>query len=72
VWAQGFAENLTNEDLRQIVAFSHTPAGQAQISASREGQAYLEGYLREQRSAGVDQAVQQYLAELRAVVTGGH
>ncbi|HEY2808068.1 MAG TPA: hypothetical protein VGI91_04680 [Steroidobacteraceae bacterium] len=71
VWAQGFAENLTTEDLRQIVAFAHTPAGRAQISASRDGQAYLEDYLRQLRSTGVDQAVQQYMTELRAVVTGG-
>ncbi len=69
-WAQGFAQNLSNEDLRQIVAFAHTPAGQAQIAASRDGNAYLEAYLRQLRSTGVDRAVQQYMAEFRAIVTG--
>ncbi len=68
VWAQGYAAQLTNEDLRHIVEFSRTPAGRAQISASRDGAAQLAAYLRQVRSASVDHAAQQYLAELKAVV----
>ena len=71
LWAQGFAENLTNQDLRQIVEFSRTPAGRAQISASRDGSAQLAAYLRQVRAASVDRAAQQYVAELKAVVAGG-
>jgi hypothetical protein len=71
VWAQGFAGNLTNEDLRHIVEFSRTPAGRAQIGASRDAGTQLAGYLRQVRSASVDRAAQQYLAELKAVVAGG-
>jgi Uncharacterized protein conserved in bacteria (DUF2059) len=70
VWAQGFAENLTNEDLRQIVAFSRTGAGQAQIAATRDAGVQLRAYLSQQRSASVDRAAEQYIAELRAVVAG--
>ncbi len=71
IWAQGFAANLTNEDLRHIVEFSRTPAGRAQISASRDASAQLNAYLRQVRSASVDHAAQQYLAELKAVIAGG-
>ncbi len=71
VWAQGFAANLTDEDLRQIVAFARTPAGRAQIAASRDGSAQLAAYLRQVRSASVDRAAAQYVLELKAVVTGG-
>ena len=71
VWAQGFAENLTNQDLRQIVEFSRTPAGRAQISASRDGSAQLAAYLRQVRAASVDRAAQQYVAQLKTVVAGG-
>ena len=67
VWAQGFAANLTNEDLRQIVGFSRTPAGRAQIAASRDANAQLAEYLRQVRSASVDRAAQQYMAELKAI-----
>jgi hypothetical protein len=69
-WAQGFAANLTTEDLRHIVEFSRTPAGRAQISASRDAGAQLDAYLRQVRSASVDRAAQQYLAELKAVIAG--
>ena len=69
MWAQGFAENLTNEDLKQIVAFARTPAGRAQIAGSRDATIQLCAYLRQVRSASVDRAAQQYLAELKAVVT---
>ena len=67
VWAQGFAENLTNQDLRQIVEFSRTPAGRAQIAASRDASVQLAAYLRQVRSASVDRATAAYLAELKAV-----
>lgn len=70
VWAQGFAANLSNQDLRQIVEFARTPAGRAQISASRDAQAQLATYLRQVRGAGMDRAAAQYLAELKAVVAG--
>jgi hypothetical protein len=70
VWAQGFAADLTSEDLRHIVEFSRTPAGRAQIAASRGASAQLDAYLRQVRSASVDLAAQQYLAELKAVVAG--
>jgi hypothetical protein len=70
VWAQGFAANLSNDDLKQIVEFSHTPAGRAQIAASRDGSAQLAAYLRQVRAASVDRAAQQYIQELKAVVAG--
>jgi putative NIF3 family GTP cyclohydrolase 1 type 2 len=70
VWAQGFAENLTNQELRQIVEFSRTPAGQAQIAGTRDAGVQLRAYLAQQRSASVDRAAQQYIAELRAIVAG--
>jgi len=70
VWAQGFTENLTDEDLKKIVEFSRTPAGRAEIAASRDAAVQLKGYLHQQRSASVDKAVQQYIAELRAIAVG--
>jgi uncharacterized protein YukE len=70
VWAQGFAANLTSDDLKRIVEFSRTPAGRAQISAGRDGSAQLAAYLRQLRAASVDRAAQQYLQELKAVVAG--
>jgi hypothetical protein len=70
VWAQGFAENLTNEDLQRIVEFSRTPAGRAQIAAGRDAGVQLRAYLYQQRSASVERAAQQYIAELRAIVAG--
>ena len=70
VWAQGFTENLTDEDLQRIVEFSRTPAGQAQIAGARDAAAQLRAYLYQARSASVDKAVQQYIAELRAIAGG--
>ena len=70
VWAQGFAANLTSDDLRHIVEFSRTPAGRAQIAASGDASTQLAAYLRQVRSASVDRAAAQYLLELKAVVAG--
>jgi len=70
VWAQGFTENLTDEDLQRIVEFSRTPAGQAQIAGTRDAAVQLRAYLYQARSASVDKAVQQYIAELRAIAGG--
>jgi hypothetical protein len=70
VWAQGFAGNLTDEDLKQVIEFSRTPAGRAQIAAARDGNAALRTYLAQQRSANVDRAEAQYLATLQAIAGG--
>ena len=70
VWAQGFASNLTDEDLRRIVDFARTPAGHAQIEAGRQGEAALHAYLAQQRSASIDAAQAQYLATLQAIAGG--
>jgi uncharacterized protein YukE len=67
VWAQGFAGNLSDADLKQIVEFSRTPAGRAQILATRDGNAALRTYLAQQRSANVDRAEAQYLATLQGI-----
>lgn len=68
VWARGFTENLTDEDLKKIVEFSRTPAGRAEITANRDATVQLKAYLFQKRSANVDKAVLQYIAELKAVV----
>jgi hypothetical protein len=70
VWAQGFAANLTDEDLKRIVEFARTPAGHAQIEAGREAEAALRAYLVQQRSASIDAAQAQYLATLQAIAGG--
>ena len=66
----GFTENLTDEDLQRIVEFSRTPAGRAQIAGTRDAAGQLRAYLYQARSASVDKAVQQYIAELRAIAGG--
>lgn len=68
VWAQSFAANLTEEDLKRIVEFSRTPAGRAHIAASRDATAQLRAYLVQKQNANTDKAAQQYSAELKAIV----
>lgn len=72
VWVRGFTENLTDEDLKRIVEFSRTPAGRAQIAGSSDAEVQLKGYLYQKRSASLDKAAQQYIAELKAIVGTAH
>jgi hypothetical protein len=67
-WAQAYAANLSDEDLRRAAQLSRTPSGQAQIQASLAAESQLRAYLAQQRSAGIERAAQQYQAEVRALL----
>lgn len=67
VWSQAFAANLSDEDLKKIVEFSRTPAGEAQIAAERDAGNQLRSYLAARRHATMDKALQQYMTELKAI-----
>jgi hypothetical protein len=67
VWAQAYAADLTDSQLRSIVAFSRTPAGAAEIAASRRAGDGLRDYLREDREKRFGAAQRQFYAEMRAL-----
>ena len=67
VWTQAYAANLSDEDLKKIVEFTRTPAGQAEIAANRDAGNQLRTYLAQKRRAAMDKALQQYLADLKAL-----
>jgi hypothetical protein len=68
--AGGYASNVSTQDLKQVTAFMRTPAGQKQIAASTAAASALRAYLAQQRSARLDQALQQYLAQVKALSGG--
>ncbi len=70
VWAQAFAGNLSDEDLRRIVQFAHTPAGREELAGSVAATAQLQDYLARQREAATDRAYQQYVSDIAAIVRG--
>ncbi len=70
VWVQAFAGNLSDEELRQVVQFAHTPAGRQELAGSVAATAQLQDYLARQREAATDKAYQQYLSDLATIVHG--
>jgi cytochrome c556 len=67
VWAQAYAAELTDDDLRRIVAFSRTPAGAAEIAANRRAGDSLRDYLRQDREKRFGPAQRQFYAEMKAL-----
>ena len=65
--AGGYAAEVSSADLKEVVAFSRTAAGQKQLAASRAAAAALQDYLAQQRRASLEEAIEQYRAELKAV-----
>jgi hypothetical protein len=70
VWAQSFAADLSDEDLRKAVEFGRTPAGRQAMASSLNAATQLHAYLAQKSSATLDKATQQYVAEIKAI-TGG-
>jgi hypothetical protein len=71
VWAQTFAADFSDEDLRKIVEFARTPAGRQAMANSLTAATQLDAYLAQRHSAILDKATQQYVAEIKAI-TGRH
>ncbi len=67
VWAQSFAADLSDEDLRKIVEFSRTPAGREAMASSLNAGTQLRAYLAQTSSATLEKATQQYVAEIKAI-----
>ncbi|MBS0581427.1 MAG: hypothetical protein JSR36_19390 [Proteobacteria bacterium] len=67
VWAQSYAGELSDTDLRSIVAFARTPAGAAEIAASHRAGDSLRDYLREDREKRFGAAQRQFFAEMKAL-----
>ncbi len=67
VWAQNFAADLSDEDLRKIVGFSRTPAGRQAMASSLNAATQLHTYLEQQSSATRDEATLRYVAEIKAI-----
>ncbi len=67
VWAQAYASELTDADLRSIVAFARTPAGAAEIAANRRAGDSLRDYLRQDREKRFGPAQRQFYAEMKAL-----
>jgi len=71
-WAQAYAANLSDEELRRAAQLARTPSGRAQIQASLAAESQLRAYLAQQHSAGIERAEQQYQAEVRALLGVPH
>ncbi|HEV3287218.1 MAG TPA: hypothetical protein VG011_10725 [Steroidobacteraceae bacterium] len=70
VWAESFAADFTDEDLRKVVEFGRTPAGRQAMASSLDAATQLHAYLAKKSGATLEKATQQYLAEIKAI-TGG-
>jgi hypothetical protein len=70
VWAQNFAADLSDEDLKKIVEFSRTPAGRQAMASSLNAAREMDDFLAQKSSATLNKATQQYVAEIKAI-TGG-
>lgn len=64
----GNPQGLSGDDLKEVLKFSRTAAGQKQPVASAAAAAALRAWLAQQRSASIDEAVQRYLGELRTIL----
>jgi hypothetical protein len=64
----GNPQGLSGDDIKDVLKFARTPAGQKQPAANAAGAAALRSWLAQQRSASIDQAVQRYLGELRVIL----
>jgi hypothetical protein len=64
----GNPEGESGDDIKEVLKFSRTPAGQKQPAANAAAAAALRSWLAQQRSASIDQAVQRYLGELRTIL----
>jgi hypothetical protein len=67
VWAQSYASELTDSELRSIVAFARTPAGAAEIAANHRAGDSLRDYLRQDREKRFGPAQRQFFAEMKAL-----
>jgi hypothetical protein len=70
VWAESFAADFTDDDLRKVVEFGRTPAGRQAMASSLNAATQLHAFLAKRSSATLDKATQQYVAEIKAI-TGG-
>jgi hypothetical protein len=64
----GNPEGLSGDDIKAVLKFSRTPAGQKQPAANAAAASALRAWLAQQRSASIDQAVQRYLGELHTIL----
>ena len=64
----GNPQGLSGDDIKDVLKFARTPAGQKQPAANAAATAALRAWLAQQRSASIDQAVQRYLRELRTIL----
>ncbi len=67
VWAQSFAADFTDEDLRRVVEFARTPPGRQAMASSLSAATQLEAYLAQKHGAILQKATQQYVAEIKAI-----
>ncbi len=71
-WGHFFAANLSDEDLQAIVDFSRTRLGTTELKSSTSAAAQWATYLREKHQVNVQKAVQQYVADLKALAAEIH
>jgi hypothetical protein len=64
----GNPQGLSGDDIKEVLKFSRTPAGQKQPAANSAAAAALRTWLAQQGKASIDAAVQRYLGELRAIL----
>jgi hypothetical protein len=64
----GNPQGLSGDDIKDVLKFGRTPAGEKQPAANAAAAAALRTWLSQQRSASIDQAVQRYLGELRTIL----
>jgi len=64
----GNPQGLSGDDIKEVLKFARTPAGQKQPAASGAASTALRAWLAQQRHASVEQAAQRYLGELRTIV----
>jgi hypothetical protein len=64
----GNPQGLSGDDIKEVLKFSRTPAGQKQPAANVAAANALRTWLAQQRGASIDQAVQRYLGELHTIL----
>ena len=69
-WGRFYSANLSDEELRQAVAYARTPLGRKQLQAGAAASDQLRTYLHEKRAPLMEKATAQYIADLRGIISG--
>lgn len=68
-WSRYYAETLSDQDIDEILRYYTSPIGQKDVAASKAAMPLWQAHLASRSSASMQVAIEQYVAELRRIVS---